>query len=950
MKFRILFIILLFVSTVTQGGIRDVKPPGVTAAGLGDVVGPGFSVDSEIAIWDGITGLLLKRFAGTGILQATGGVISIATTTGTGAIVLAMSPTVQTPIVSDGALFNLLADNNITVDASTNPRMVTTGVIRINHTPAITGTRPITLSIDAAGFGDTHAISADVIANGIGAGEQNHLFDVNINTANSTGGEIHGIAMSKTGAGSVSCTAVEAYPGVNAILQRTGSETAIEQAFSYNGAYTDITANLSSAASDVQLFAANGDIVYIGNASIFNSLHSVLSIAASGAGVKPTFEYSAGGGSWTVFAPTDGTNGFRNIGGTIAWGTLTGWATDTVNAVGSKYWVRITRTQNTLATPPTEDTIKYIASVNYGWDKDGDITSLTYNALTLAPQTNGFTIAGGTTSKMLTVPLDASVSGTNTGDNAANSSTTYIGTTAIALNRASAPQDLTGITSIDGNASTVTTNANLTGHVTSTGNATVLGSFSSANLAGALTNETGSGASVFAVSPTLSGNINLPGGIWTSSGDVGIGTAVPTEYLHIYKGTQTGEIKVLLQNDNAQAADASAYSMYDALTNGGSRIQMGSYGTNHSNSDFAGYGKIVGYLNGLIVGAYEAGGKIKFWTGGAGGSFERMRLTDTGLSVGSSTVTAKLEVWNGGFRMSDDDVSHGITDWVPDKTFMQLRAYSDTAGGINFIGLSDTDLMGFVFQGIVGTNTPTVPAVRFIGQKKNGIAVQAMGNTEQVFNFQNYGVDLVTIMGNGNLGIGTITAGNIITCPIASATDPIADAWTVHCLEDYKEIDLSMASTELRSEALTKVKASNVSKFTKKVYVEKGIVEDAMKQEYKKQIKSKSFRDLADYTAATGVKISDESYINDVLEGLWNTRTGKDVEVDIKVAEEEIRLKQLPKFSRMTFGLTAENAPAEAQVRDAQGNLQGVDPYALIGILWAAVQAQEERIQLLEGN
>jgi hypothetical protein len=49
----------------------------------------------------------------------------------------------------------------------------------------------------------------------------------------------------------------------------------------------------------------------------------------------------------------------------------------------------------------------------------------------------------------------------------------------------------------------VTTNANLTGAVTSTGNATLLGSFSSANLAGALTDETGTGSAVFANSPTL---------------------------------------------------------------------------------------------------------------------------------------------------------------------------------------------------------------------------------------------------------------------------------------------------------------------------------------------------------------------------------------------------------------------------------------------------------------
>jgi hypothetical protein len=47
------------------------------------------------------------------------------------------------------------------------------------------------------------------------------------------------------------------------------------------------------------------------------------------------------------------------------------------------------------------------------------------------------------------------------------------------------------------------TNANLTGAVTSVGNATSLGSFTSAQLLGALTDETGTGSAVFATSPTL---------------------------------------------------------------------------------------------------------------------------------------------------------------------------------------------------------------------------------------------------------------------------------------------------------------------------------------------------------------------------------------------------------------------------------------------------------------
>jgi len=84
----------------------------------------------------------------------------------------------------------------------------------------------------------------------------------------------------------------------------------------------------------------------------------------------------------------------------------------------------------------------------------------------------------------------------------AANSTYYVGTTQNIFNRASAAQTLTGV-SIDGNAATVTTNANLTGHITSVGNATSLGSFTSAQLLAALTDETGTGANVFATSPTL---------------------------------------------------------------------------------------------------------------------------------------------------------------------------------------------------------------------------------------------------------------------------------------------------------------------------------------------------------------------------------------------------------------------------------------------------------------
>ena len=123
----------------------------------------------------------------------------------------------------------------------------------------------------------------------------------------------------------------------------------------------------------------------------------------------------------------------------------------------------------------------------------GAIAPTSVNGLTLAAAANGFTLAGGISSKTMTFPNTLTLSGTDgstlnigTGGTlgtaaytaasayAAVAQTHYIGTTAIAANRASAAMALTGITSIDGQAATVVTNANLTGDITSVGNATTL--------------------------------------------------------------------------------------------------------------------------------------------------------------------------------------------------------------------------------------------------------------------------------------------------------------------------------------------------------------------------------------------------------------------------------------------------------------------------------------------
>lgn len=94
------------------------------------------------------------------------------------------------------------------------------------------------------------------------------------------------------------------------------------------------------------------------------------------------WEQSVNGGAYTAFG-----------GGS---GTVTSVSVTTTNGVSG-----------VVATPTTTPAITLTL---------GNITPTTVNALTLTAQAVGFTIAGGTTSKTLTVPLDATVSGINTGD------------------------------------------------------------------------------------------------------------------------------------------------------------------------------------------------------------------------------------------------------------------------------------------------------------------------------------------------------------------------------------------------------------------------------------------------------------------------------------------------------------------------------------------------------
>lgn len=315
------------------------------------------------------------------------------------------------------------AATNFYIDATTNPRTMTEGVLRIDHKPdtSTPGTSPLVISVDSNSVADTHAVRINYTATNMAAGNESYVQAIHVNTDASTGGEVKGYRIDKSGVGTANVEALCVGSGVEVVHQHSGVAVAIEKAFTYNTGtgYTDVTTAFGSTATDVQLFGADDDYVYIGQASTFSDINTALAIKSSHT-IIPIFQYSAGAGVWTTFTPNDGTTGFTST-GVITWtmADLTGWTTDTVNGVGSKYWIRIQRTRNSLPTPPTEDKVDVTATTSYTWDENGNISlnKVTSGGLVMAVSTkttaytiddNDYTVLANTTSAGFTVTLPAS--------------------------------------------------------------------------------------------------------------------------------------------------------------------------------------------------------------------------------------------------------------------------------------------------------------------------------------------------------------------------------------------------------------------------------------------------------------------------------------------------------------------------------------------------------------
>ena len=232
------------------------------------------------------------------------------------------------------------------------------------------GQHLVNLQVDAAGFADINGIFINYIVGAIAAGEDEAAILVNLNRLGATNANSDVMALQVLAtAGLSEAEALHVGAGVHVIHQFSGVFVDMDECTQSPG-LTDILSSCTSTVSDVTIFANDNDELVIGDANQFSEISFALDTVASGAGIMPTFEFSTGSDTWTIFSPTDATNGMRGS-GNVSWelSDIPTWATGT----STRYFIRITRTQNGLPTPPIEDLIQIAATVEYVWDENGDL-------------------------------------------------------------------------------------------------------------------------------------------------------------------------------------------------------------------------------------------------------------------------------------------------------------------------------------------------------------------------------------------------------------------------------------------------------------------------------------------------------------------------------------------------------------------------------------------------
>ena len=247
------------------------------------------------------------------------------------------------------------------------------GQVDIMHTATANNEIALDIQVNAAGFGDILAIDIEYESGAIGAGEEEGAIVVTFDESASVAGTLVGIHVLSTAEGGATVYGLEIGAEVNPIIHESGTFSNVEfcEETSDDISFADCVTAFNSTGTNIQIWDADDDRIYIGSAAKFSEVEFIFDTASTNPGIQPTFEFF-NGSIFTAFSPIDGTNGAR-ANGVITWEVagLVGWATTTVDG-DSAFWIRITRTANSI-TAPTESIVQVAATVEFIWDASGGL-------------------------------------------------------------------------------------------------------------------------------------------------------------------------------------------------------------------------------------------------------------------------------------------------------------------------------------------------------------------------------------------------------------------------------------------------------------------------------------------------------------------------------------------------------------------------------------------------
>jgi hypothetical protein len=146
---------------------------------------------------------------------------------------------------------------------------------------------------------------------------------------------------------------------------------------------------------------------------------------------------------------------------------------------------------------------------------------------------------------------------------------------------------------------------------------------------------------------------------------------------------------------------------------------------------------------------------------------ERMRITTTGnVGIGTTAPRTKLHLEDTAVSPAieisgatiPNYTSVGFSPQIGTNTNGRITTIGTTYGGFAFAGFSSTSVIvpPLVLEGYHGANVSGIAAVQFHSYKHNGSTGRtALAASETSYNFSNATTSLLTILGSGNVGIGT---------------------------------------------------------------------------------------------------------------------------------------------------------------------------------------------------